>query len=117
MTHVTKDCCRRWREVGDVPSLWVGLKHCHVDLKSALSPCQKLHETLSLKKLQFLDHLYLACSEENCIEILHMIAPDHPAIRKLSLEGEWMDMYNDIHRISNTLVKFEEVDLTYCGFF
>ena len=114
--------------MGDTPSLWVELKHCRVDLTSAVSPRQKsssnkdsqrqkLHETLSLKKLQFLDHLYLVCSSENCIEILHMIAGEHPTIRKLSLEVEWMDMYHDIHRISKALVKFVEVDLTYCGFF
>ena len=105
--------------MGDTSSLWVGLKHCHVDLTNADSPpSQKLHQTLSLKKLKFLDHLYLACSGENCIETLRMVARDHPAIRKLTLEVEWMKMTEKTqHRMSNALVKFDEVDLTNCNFF
>ena len=115
--------------MADTPSLWVELKHCRVDLLTSTvsprqkpssnkeSPRQKLHETLSLKKLQFLDHLYLACSSENCIGIIDMITCDHPAIRKLSLEMEWMDMPFDTHQsISNALVKFEEVDLSNSDF-
>ena len=100
--------------MGDIPSLWIGLKRCRVDLTSAVSPCEKLHQTLSSKKLQFLEQLHLVCSRKNCIlRILLMIARDHPAIRKLSLEVDPMEMFYDSYRISNARDEFEEVNFQY----
>ena len=138
---------RRWSEVGDTPSLWAGLKHCHVDLISSKSssdltssqfappckkdltsfrspklsfsdsPCHKLHQTLSSKKLEFLEHLRLGCSGKDCIEILRMITRDHPRIRKVSLEMVWVDFYYKEERQLENAQMNLKVDTTNCVFF
>ena len=142
--------------MGDTPSLWAGLKHCHVDLISSKSssnlissqsssdlissqfvppckkdltsfrspklsfsdsPCHKLHQTLSSKKLEFLEHLRLGCSGKDCIEILRMITRDHPRIRKVSLEMVWVDFYYKEERQLENAQMNLKVDTTNCVFF
>ena len=132
--------------MGDTPSLWAGLKHCHVDLISSNTPnltsaqfappckkdltsfhspklsfsdfrCHKLHQTLSSKKLEFLEHLHLGCSGKDCIEILRMITRDHPRIRKVSLEMVWVDFYYKEQRQLENAQMNLKVDTTNCVFF
>jgi len=101
--------CRWWREVGESPSLWANLKLSYMDHESILP---RLPQVLSLKRLQCLKSLNFGCVERDCANYLRMISDHHPSVTRISLDMCWNIDVKEVASVAETLVKFDEVDLS-----
>ena len=101
---------RKWREVGEQPSLWENfpLKVCANMVDEDQDQQHQLLQVLSLKRFQSLQHLSLHVEAETWVDkmmlpvvlginngssvwvdsanLLHTVRENHPAIKKLSFE-------------------------------
>ena len=99
--------CRQWRDVGEQPSLWAKLELFFEGREDV-----ELHQVLALRRLQSLQSLYLCCWDRTR-HLLQTVLDGCPNLRKLDLAMDFIPIPDDeLTGIAETLVKFEEIDLT-----
>ena len=110
--------CKRWRDLGEQPSLWAKLELQFEGTKEV-----ELHQVLAMKRLQSLQSLNLRCLDiSDLIQFqpcLQTVLDCSPNLRKLALEaGSNFDPVpdNELPGIVETLVMFEEIVLADIDF-